>query len=358
MADYKVIPYSKEYLTGVRALWEEQYEAADVKRREVLFKWFTEGNPFLKDESPYFIVLDGDTVVGLWGHMPVTYSVKGKRYDGYMSQDALLSKRSRGKGIGKIVLREIKAQRDGFAGALWFNEPNFRLYSKCGWLEVPGLHPQVKIIKPLKYFKQKLNSKFLSIFFMIVFSGVNFATKINKLFLPSKKKYRIVETNYFSNEFDYFFNSISYYFGIIVFRDSQYLNWKFVDKPFNRYRRFVAYDSRGELCGYIVFKVENKGLFPKGKILDFLVNPEKQAVFDLLINQALDTFSDSEVHFVEILCTLTKFRTILNKRGFISSRKPQRFMVNNWDGLFSEALGRNIHDWFITFADADGDAWD
>lgn len=358
MADYKVIPYSKDYLPGVRALWEEQYEPSYVEIREKLFKWFTEENPFLTDESPYFIVLEGDTVVGLWGHMPVKYSVKGKRYDGYMSQDALLSKKTRGKGIGKVVLKEIRAQRDSFAGALWFNEPNFRLYSKCDWMEVPGLYPQVKIIKPLKYFKRKFNSRFLSIFFAIVFTGLNLATKGNKIFLSSPKKYRIVEINDFSEEFDSFFDFISYCFGIIVERDSRYLNWKFVDKPFNAYRRFAAYDSEGELCGYIVFKVENNNLSPKGKILDFLVHPENQAVFDLLINQALGTFSDSEVHFVEILCTLPKFQSILKRRGFVRARKPQRFMINDWNGLFLKGLGRNIQNWFITFADADGDAWD
>ena len=93
------------------------------------------------------------------GHMPLEFTINGRMKRGYLSQDILLAKEHRGRGLGKILLKGIKEQVTSFAGAIWFNEPNYHLYQKSGWLNVNGFYPYLKIFDPSVLIKKRIKNR-------------------------------------------------------------------------------------------------------------------------------------------------------------------------------------------------------
>ena len=354
--DCYVKKYNKNYLKDVRNLWIEQYEMDHVNKREALFKWLTEANQFAISESPYYLLFDGKKVIGMHGHMPLKFSVNGENKNGYLAHDDLLSTHYRGRGLGKIMLKCITEQTDSFAGALWFNEPNHRLYIKSGWLDVPGMFSLIKIFDPGLFIERRIKNKLIVKMFSAVYKRAN---KIKDTFNLSNsyKRIEIIEIKKFNEAFNNFFAEISTYFGILVTRNMQYLNWKFVNKPFNNYERYAAFDEKKKLSGYIITTIEASANGTRGKILDILVHPGKPNVFEVLISNSLKTFSERNVDYVEIISTHPSLIAILENLGFKKARTPQRFMVKNWEGIFQKDYVEDIRNWYITLSDADGDAW-
>jgi GNAT superfamily N-acetyltransferase len=355
----QVVKYHKKYFEGIIDLWKNAYDSDYVNKRIVLFKWLTDQNPFAGDENPYFLLLDDNKVIGMVGHMPLEFTLHGKRIRGYLSHDILLAKEYRGRGLGKILVKGVGELAPLFAGAIWFNEPNYHLYQKSGWLNVKSFNPYLKIFNPTVFLKSRIRNNVL----------LKLASRVIKPILGIKslpcisdklgflRGIQVSEINDFNDDIDILFDNVSSCFGIIVVRNRKYLNWKFIEKPFNKYKRYIAYDDKGDFSGYVVIKCEAYENNIRGKILDIFVHPQKPKVFRALIHKCVEIFSLLGVSYIEIVCTFPLFIRELKKIGFIKSNKPQRFMTLNWEGHFQKNFVEDIKNWYITYSEADGDSW-
>ena len=348
--------YNEKYFCQIVELWKEQYSQEYIEKRKQLFRWITEENPFNGGNPPYFILLDGQRVVGMHGHMPLLFTIYGKKQRGCLAHDDLLSQDYRGKGLGKKILIGTAEKTTFFSGALWFNEPNYKLYIKSGWLDIPNLQSFLKIYDPNVFLKSRIESiitrKILSSIFKKLLQFKKFFTLTSNY-----KNINIVEIEEFDANFDKFFDIIAPRFGIMVVRNQQYLNWKFVKKPYNNYKKYVAFDSFGELSGYMVVKSEFSDIGKRGRILDFLVHPDKPEIFNALLKHCCDDFERNNMEYVQIISSSPLIAKLLMKNEFIKAQKPVRFMVNSWENYFESGFIGNIENWYITDSDGDGDAW-
>lgn len=354
--NFHTVLYDKKYFSQILELWREQYDQASIEKRKHLFKWISEENPFKNDNAPYYLLMDGERVVGMHGHMPLEFSVLGKKQQCCLAHDDLLSMDYRGKGLGKIMLKGTIEKSDSFAGALWFNEPNYRLYIKSGWTDVPNLFSFVKIFDPGVFLEGKIKNQTIRKIIAGIFKKLiqfkrmfNFESKVEGI--------KIIEIDKFDETFDILFDEVSPRFGIMVKRNRRYLNWKFVKKPFSNYKRYAAFDNLGKLSGYMILKSENTGTNRRGRILDFLVDPEKPEIFKGLLAACCKEFEKDRVEYIQITTSSPLIAALLQKNEFVRSRKPIRFMVKNWESCFEKDFVVNIKNWHITDSDADGDAW-
>lgn len=356
MSDFRVVEYSEDRIDAVRALWREQFDEDSVPKREALFRWLSEGNPFLEGRAPYYLLMDGERVVGMHGHMPLRFSVQGKVELGYLAHDDLLSVDYRGKGLGKIMLNGVVSKVPVLAGSLWHNEGNRRLYEKAGWVGVPGFVPQLKIFDPMVFAEGRLGNGVLA---RIASSALKTGLRLWDLRLRHRSAVavRIEPVERFDDRFDRFFDSISDQLGISVVRNAAYLNWKFVEKPFNAYRRWAAFDSEGNLAGYTVAKTEPVDGYSRGLIVDVLADPRRPEVFAELIRACTRELADEGVSYLSLLCTHPSFTAPLRKLGFVHARHALNFMVINWKERFEQEFIGRIDSWYLTHGDADGDAW-
>ncbi len=355
-SQYTVGEYSAEKAEDLETLWMDQYDGIYAKQRARLFRWLTEENPFNDGKCPYYLLFHGEEVIGMLGHMPLEFNVNGRAKTGRISQDALLAKAYRGRGLGGMLLNGVTSMCLEFTGALWFNEPNYKLYIRNAWLDVPEFYSFVKIFDPLPFLRKKVRVKIvariLSRFLVYFVRGLELRSTRTRT-----GNLQIREVGSFDSGVDDFFHRISSNFGIIVSRTKAYLDWKFQRKPFNNYRRYTAYKNGTEFAGYIVTKSEAWEDGIRGRILDLLVDPGEVGVLKALVRRALVDLASEKVSYVDAIFSFAPFCKELRKLGFIRSRKPLRFMVKNWERDFSREFIGDINNWYLTASDADGDAW-
>src|SRR5690554_3665695 len=84
---------------GIIRLWRERFDEDHIAKRQILFRWLTEGNPFRAEYPPYYLLTQGERIVGMHGHMPLVFSVHGRCVMGHLAHDDLLAKAFRGRGL-------------------------------------------------------------------------------------------------------------------------------------------------------------------------------------------------------------------------------------------------------------------
>lgn len=340
---------------GIIRLWRERFDEDHIAKRQILFRWLTEGNPFRAEYPPYYLLTQGERIVGMHGHMPLVFSVHGRCVMGHLAHDDLLAKAFRGRGLGKTLLRGVAEQTTEFAGALWFNEPNRRLYLKSGWLPVPGLYPYLKILDPAHFIRQRVAGRIPQTALSLLARS---ALRVGEAFRANiPRRMEIIPVTRFDERFDAFFWRVAPAFGVMVVRDHRYLNWKFVERPFGNYRRYAAFSGKGNLCGYAVLARAKTGERFRGRILDIVADPREPEAFDGLLTWCLTDFKRSGLDCVEVMCTYPPFIRQLRRAGFLRARAPEPFMVSKWEQQFERSFASSADNWYLSFGDADGDAW-
>lgn len=355
-SDFSVVPCSNEHLPGLRELWREHFGEQAIAQRQASFYWLTAGNPLGAGRPGYYVLLDGSRVVGMHGHMPLEYRLGHERLSGYMAHDDLLASDYRGRGLGRVLLQAVSQQAPLLAGALWFNAPNLKLYGKSGWTLVPGFYPYLKILDPSPFLRRHLSE----LAGACLGPPARWLTGLReRLRFPRRSDEILISgVERFDPQVDALFERLCCRFGLIVTRSAAYLNWKFVEKPYGAYRLRVAYDQRGELRGYAVLKVGRTEGGLRGRIVDLLADCGSPAVFDALLEDACEQLAAAGVSYIEIASTYRPFLAALPRHGFIRARKPRGFMASRWEERFRPDFIRDIHSWYLTFSDADGDAWE
>jgi len=356
MPDYRVIPYSPDRLPDVEALWREHVnddEAVASRRR--YFQWLTERNPSRFGASPYYLLLDGGRVIGMHGHMPQQFTVKGSPQQFFLAHDDLLAAECRGKGLGMVMLNGVAEHNKSFAGALWHNAPNRKLYAKCGWADLSKLKSWILIMDPKRNLEARLGrNPFTSALSVMLRKLLAMRSTLRRA--GRSAAYRVEEIARFDSAFDALFERTAPTLAIAVTRNAAYLNWKFVEKPGNRYRRFAAFDSSGVPRAYVVASGGEQGEEPIGSILDLLGDPGHPQALDVAIRQGIEWLWSQGV--VEVSCVGShRALSCLGRFGFRQRSSETGFMFKHWESVFERDFVSNIDNWYITGADADGDAW-
>lgn len=156
----------------------------------------------------------------------------------------------------------------------------------------------------------------------------------------------------FDKDIDEFWQKARVIKPIMVVRDMKYLNWRYVEKPWNEYRIFLA-KKIGEIAGYIVIKLEDNGL-SRGYIIDLLTLPREDAVAEALIARAVGYFKEAEA--VTISCLMmrdTPYYRILKKMGFLHRHSGLFIGVRMIDESLSVEFLTNPDNWYFGWGDTD-----
>ncbi len=351
--EYRVIPFTADRMDAVQGLWREAYSEEEIERRTRIFEWFALGNPFLEGQSSYYLLLDGDRVVGMHGEAPCRYSVRGERLRGTIAFDDRLSVDYRGRGLGKVMLDGAAELNQVLRVSLWHNEPNRRLYGKAGWLDFDDFFPYRKIFDPTALLRGRLGR----IGARAVGRPASWLLRLRE-FLRRRptSDLRLEEIERFDPEFDAFFDRVAPRFDALVVRDAAYLNWKFVGKPGGGFTFLAAHDTDGLLVGYAIASCAGDGEDAVGSIVDLLADPDTQA-FAALVERCTDLMRARGVASIRIACTYPAFIDVLQQLGFARGRRRLGFMIHGWEGRIDPSFSKSAQPWYLTYGDADGLVW-
>jgi len=173
--------------------------------------------------------------------------------------------------------------------------------------------------------------------------------RINRFIDPMIKLEQIAT---FDQRADEIWESVSPHFEVLVRRDRQFLNWKFVDQPHMSYQKFFAIRG-GKPIGYIVLRVAAPPESNSGIIADMFISPDDNKGIRSMLAFALLYFKQHQVRYIQGASSVDVYQKGFASLGF---KKLKELVPLFHDGknLMSEDspemqtgwfLGRSDHDW-------------
>lgn len=147
-------------------------------------------------------------------------------------------------------------------------------------------------------------------------------------------------------------------YGILVVRDREYLNWRYVENPTEEYTLLTAKRFE-ETVGYIVLKCESRFGLQMGFIVDMLTIPDEPAISGCLISKAVEHFGEKRM---DLACCLmlehVPYSQSLRSSGFLIVPErlfpqPLHLSVRRLSEKYTDEFVTDPRNWFITWGDHD-----
>jgi hypothetical protein len=216
-----------------------------------------------------------------------------------------------------------------------------------------GANRFVKLLNPYGKLDEKIRVKVLAKAASFIFRGLG-SVADSILFLLVPRRVNISRIHRFDFRFDALNQRAGIHkLGIMPLKTSEYLNWKFIQRPFSRTIVYAA-EKNKEISGYIVLDIQNEGKYQTGTIVDIMADPEdRTTVYSLLIT-AIKHFRRKKVHYIRCCLSNKKLARILKRLLFINTvfyKEP--VMLSNLGKFPRKNSLTKIRHWHLTYGDSD-----
>jgi len=333
--------------------------------------WQFGDNPYLgptDGRTPVWIALDGDAVVGQIAVQGADFKIGEVVWRGGWIVDVMIDANFRGHGLGHR-LYEAASQEVDLLVTLTMAPATRRMADRLGAVNVSPTHlfsrwERITATDARRYLIQRTEHrerlarltafacKWLAAGHFVAL-GANFVASMKR---PAPNRpadhLGIVEVARFGPEADLLWDRISPHYPVLSRRDSQFLNWRFVDCPTLKYRRFLAYQS-DEPVGYLVLRSTEPEELRQGVIVDIFAAPDRTDVLTGLLSHAVATFR-GQVATIECGTSSPAIQRALLDAGFFRVRTHLPTVVVAASPLRAEVEAQKDA-WFLSKADHDWD---
>jgi len=301
------------------------------------WNWEYVNNPFLEnDELPIWIAIDETgQVVGQSGAMIEPIKIGNTIQRIAWGVDLFVDSTCRGQGIAsQLKLAATDGSSDTLLASLAMASITRQIYTKLGFVPIGSVSSFRRVIKldvsTMSYLlltraiprgailKRGLAKLFRHLRIDRAITAVvtkDLERRDAKLAATLDKDVSIVQIEKFDKEIDLLWESVSPDFYAIVKRDHRYLNWKYVEKPYVDYFKFIA-RRRGKICGYLIIR---RGQFPEpmiGIITDLFVSPEDKSTIMALISHSISFFKIERVRSIVAASNVPEYQECFRAFGF------------------------------------------
>lgn len=335
----------------------EELDTESAKKRLQLMEWIAFNNPFADREPTYFIAEDQGKIVAYLGRMPMEFIVNGKRRRGYYMHDLFVNPEYRKQGLGFFLsmslYKIIEEESKSFCVCIWTNEINLKFQRQRRYYEI-SFPKYVKLLNPNaqlnKSFRYKTLVKIISPVLQVI---LVFADSIMAILMRrNTKKVKIFRINQFDSSFDDLFQKLIPKLGINPLKKSDYLNWKFIDRPFSKTEVYAA-KKNGNLKGYVVLAFTPRDDYLEGTILDILSDPNDSQTIYALLKASVVFFKEKKAHSIKCCLTDRRFSKILKKFLFLKAFGQYPLMIANLEKTEDQPHLKNIKNWHLSHGDSD-----
>jgi hypothetical protein len=313
------------------------------------WKWMYRDGP----AGPALIMLAEakQKIIGQFAAIPVRLKVGDRATEGGHGFDAMVHPDYRHLGIFKTLSTTLSGSNLVSNRSISYGTPNDqshpgfvkRLHS-LDICEVPVL---VKVIAWGNVLKRRYG--------IPVFAGNllgNAWERMTTRISPSKNADVEVErVSSFDERIDKFWLKASEIKNIMVIKDMKYLNWRYVAKPGNEYKIFLA-KRQDEIAGFIVIKLE-RGVPNRGFIVDLLTLPGEDTVTEVLTTRAVGYLKEEGAAMISCwMLRDTPYYRTLRKLGFIRRSGPC-LNARIFDQNISKEFVTNPSNWYYVMGDDD-----
>ena len=165
---------------------------------------------------------------------------------------------------------------------------------------------------------------------------------------------RIRKVSFFDDKINGLWNTVSKDYAILVVRNAEYLNWRYVKKPNSSYDVFLA-EKDDTIRGYLVLTTRMARYQKVGYIVDIFANSKN--TIRHLIRTAIEYLNDKKVDLISSwtmkgsLC-----HRILTENGFVHNYFPKGIRLITRVNLrkLLELYKSAQENWYVAMGDSDG----
>jgi GNAT superfamily N-acetyltransferase len=328
------IPYRELPLTEMSGLFEfYRCFHEDAEAVEKYFRWRQKGLPASGGNRPLVVEVNGK-IAGAVNVMPVKLVCKGQNINAAWQGNTLVSPEMRGRGVGKRLLNEGAT---GYPLTLGKGTTlaMYQLKLKEGFQDVPHSNYLIKVLTPWRI-KRPLPKKLIFFIYTLLGRLKYSATKVSDLEIQVIKK--------FDERYDQLAEQLSRCPDLKLYKNSHYLNWRYVDCPDKNYLILQAV-REDNLLGAMVIS-PNKTSGETAWILDIIGDVNKPGEIGRLLDEAIQYVRSLQAADIRIFATSGKVRKILIGKGFININYTPRFTYRFVDkALEAELAGVEWNFW-------------
>ncbi|WP_085994109.1 GNAT family N-acetyltransferase [Oceanobacillus senegalensis] len=342
------------------------YKNGDEEQIQALFKKVFHKERAIKDwkwkfidhplqTNPFILVFEEEGKI--LGHIALWVSeafINGKVKEIALRVDTMVDPDARGKGIYNQLNRTMleEAEKHNIDLLYGFPAPKAKelLLKSTGAIHVDNIARYVYIMDPTS----------LAAAILPVLSPLKGLGKIYKHLQMKKVKQLVLPTGWKWEKVDRFDESYTTLAGetkhvkpIMLKRDADYLNWRFMEHPYYNYSVFQLTQNE-KSQGYVVIKKEEvdfkKGRITIGSIVDVLAYNDEETWKHLLYG-AIQQLSDVDIIQTWMMSD-TMSSEILEKIGFKLKDRPMPLVIHDIAND-AEANAGHHTSWWITQGDVD-----
>ena len=352
---------------------EEAYGAAAPYKATPRWTWQFVDNPFVRhqsDELPIWIALDDDRVVGQVALQMGPLQVAGETFEAGWVVDLMILRSYRGAGTGHR-LHDTAANDVDILVSMTMAHASRRIGIRRGYIPLVEVHQLTRwvrldaasvrrylLVRSANHRWAYVAARLGCIVFRFHQVFPRLANPVLRLRDRVKRSTRgrgstsIVEVASFGSEIDELWQRTQGEYPVIFRRDAQFLNWRFVDCPELKYRRFVA-ERDGQTVGYVVLRRADPVELPQGVIVDLYASRRDLETIDALVRHSLAFFRDS-VAAVDCGTSIAEFEAVLRTHGFFRTYTHNPTCICR-DSAPTDRLAELRNDWFFSKGDHDWD---
>jgi len=337
-------------------------------------RWYWEfvNNPYWSgDKLPIWIALQDGRVVGQTCAMYSPLKVGDYLHKVAWSVDTIVLPEYRGGGIGS-QLQRANANHNKIFMSVNMSEANRRIKLKLGsihvepvcvyrrWMRYNGdavskflirrvdknaimKKLTVRIIRSLSI--NKLLASLANIRLDMRISTLKNRTKTNATKIRQIEDFDCVESLWEKTRDQY---------NVIVARDAQYLNWKFLAQPHMHYKTYVG-ERNGEIKGYIILRKARPPERNIGIIADLYAARDDKETLEALIGSAVHFFGKG-VELIDCATTVGEYKRVYESFGFGKIEQVVPMFYSKGEFLRNDII-RKPGGWFLAMGDHDWDQY-
>ncbi|AHJ96418.1 GNAT family N-acetyltransferase [Hymenobacter swuensis] len=295
-----------------------------------------------------------EEIAAIYAVFPVPFSLQGQAVKAAQSLDTMTDTRHQGKGLFKKLAQQVYTRCREGNYRLVYGFPNgnsaYAFFNRLGWKEVAEVPFMIAPLRT-KYFLQRLPVlKHLA----AVLPDIQWRGKKS---VPSVYKEGIRPIERFDEQAETLWKKFAANIPLAVTRNAQYLNWRFLQKPGEKYE-MRGYWEKGVLTGYVIYVVKEKHGGRIGYLMELITDPAQPACGDALLRTALNDMVAQKAD----ACLAWNFahspNNALHKQNGFYPMPPKLRPIELHFGVLAmqaedEPLLAEEKNWYLSYCDSD-----
>lgn len=273
-------PHGDELIERIARIFRENRNPKSYDH----LRWQYLANPGEGCYSAFAVSEEGKDAA-VYSLFKVKAKVRGELTTVCQSLDTLTDSGFRGLGLFTVLAKAINARCDEDAVDFIYGFPNDKsgpgFFKKLGWISL-GFPPFVFYAGNCLFLFSRL---FRTRLILPNYFGMLYH-KLSSILLRKQNGYRVRFGADFDGQYDDLWGSFSSSLDTCIWRDSKYLNWRYLQKPGADYR-FASVWRGAELCGIAIYAQREKHKGQVGYVMDLIYRDGRESAGRLALTEAV-----------------------------------------------------------------------